>query len=263
MNIKRAVAALSLLSLALLAGCSRPAESIRFEDVQTVTQEEPAEPLPELSREEKLAAVLDGDYPKSIKDAVRRNPETLDFAYQYNTYKGMTFPADLTAEAEGETVPLLLQWDSRWGYGYYGDNVMGLSGCGPTCLSMAAVFLLHDPSLTPESMAAFSVEQGCRVDGVGTSWLLFSSYCRKLGLSSNELQIKEEEIAAALDAGCVVIAALGPGDFTDVGHFIVLRGFCAEGIMVNDPFSIEKSERAWRYEELSPQINALWALSVS
>ena len=26
-------------------------------------------------------------------------------------------------------MPLLLQWDERWGYRYYGDQMMAINGC--------------------------------------------------------------------------------------------------------------------------------------
>ena len=45
--------------------------------------------------------------------------------------------------------PLFLQWDPRWGYTEYGeDSFLGLSGCGPTCLSMVLYYLTGDKSLT-------------------------------------------------------------------------------------------------------------------
>ena len=64
---------------------------------------------------------------------------------------------------------------------------------------------------------------------------------------------------AALIAERPVICAMGPGDFTETGHFIVLAGLTEEGFVVNDPNSIERSERAWTYEEISGQIRNIWA----
>ncbi len=38
-------------------------------------------------------------------------------------------------------IPLLLQTDSRWSNVPYGSSTIGISGCAPTCLSMAAIAL--------------------------------------------------------------------------------------------------------------------------
>ena len=54
--------------------------------------------------------------------------------------------------SEGE-IPLLIQWDKRWGYETYGDDLMALSGCGPACLSMVYVGLTGDTDMNPKAMA--------------------------------------------------------------------------------------------------------------
>lgn len=60
--------------------------------------------------------------------------------------------------------------------------------------------------------------------------------------------------------GVVLILALGPGDFTSSGHFVVVSGHTVEGFVVNDPNSIENSGRIWSYERLEGQISNLWSL---
>ena len=46
-------------------------------------------------------------------------------------------------------MPLLLQWDERWGYRYYGDQMMAINGCGPTCLSMVVSYLTQNGRYHP------------------------------------------------------------------------------------------------------------------
>ena len=54
---------------------------------------------------------------------------------------------------------------------------------------------------------------------------------------------------------------MGPGDFTDGGHFIVLTGADGEGnLTVNDPNSYRNSERTWTFDEIRDQIDNLWVL---
>ena len=48
---------------------------------------------------------------------------------QREAYKSQ--PIDLTQELQSGSVPLLMQWDKRWGYDAYGSNMIGLAGCPP------------------------------------------------------------------------------------------------------------------------------------
>ena len=202
------------------------------------------------------------DYPEKLQELYWKNPDARQFVMDYFKNLGKEHNIDLSGEVESGTVPLLMQWDQRWGYSNYSGNLMGLSGCGPTCLSMAAIYLLDDPSLHPLAMAEFSTEKGCSTDGDGTSWSLFSDACTDLGLTSWELPLNRGDIDAALQDGQLVVCILGPGDFTDSGHYILLTGISDGDYTVNDPNSYERSAKTWSFEELSPQIRNLWALGV-
>ena len=64
----------------------------------------------------------------------------------------------------------------------------------------------------------------------------------------------------ALESGSPIILALGKGDFTSTGHYIVLAGMEDGLFRVNDPNSRLNSEKLWSYEELEPQIRNIWML---
>lgn len=83
---------------------------------------------------------------------------------------------------------------------------------------------------------------------------------RHFGLYSEELGLSESAMKSALDAGGMIILALGPGDFTTEGHFILVYGYGDNGFRLNDPNSMERSNRSWTYTELSKQIRNLWAV---
>lgn len=62
--------------------------------------------------------------------------------------------------------------------------------------------------------------------------------------------------------GCPIIINVGPGDFTDSGHFMTLTGYDSEGFMINDPNSRANSEKHWTYAQLQGQVRNLWAMYI-
>ena len=203
-------------------------------------------------------AILDSPeaYPADYLDMLARNSETLDFVLGYPAHHGDAPAQSLTESLD--TVPLLLQWDARWGYQPYGSSTVAVSGCAPACLSMAASYLTGDASVTPYRVAQFAEQQGYYVPGQGTSWSLLTEGASAFGISCRQLALDKAQIDAALDAGHPVICSMSPGDFTTEGHFIVLCGRTADGYAVRDPNSIARSEKTWSYNRLSGQIAALW-----
>ena len=197
-------------------------------------------------------------YPEKLIAAYLNNPEMEDFITGYPEAVADTAQG-LTTEETSQRFPLLLQWDRRWGYSSYGESIIGLSGCGPTCLSMVLVTLRKDASMTPDQVAGFSEDQGYYVSGSGTSWSLMTKGAAALGLTARELPLDETVIKNALDAGEPVICSMGAGDFTTEGHFILIHDYNEQGFVLNDPNCIARSRRTWTYDELAGQIKNLWA----
>ncbi len=198
------------------------------------------------------------DYTEDLIALYEKNEEARQFVLDYPMKKDTSFDIDLSQYGDTDTVPLFMQWDERWGYSEYAGNVFGISGCGPTCLSMVSVYLTKDTSQNPKWMAEFAMENGYYERGSGSKWTLMSEGARKLGLNVKELSLDEEIMAENLAAGNPIICILGPGDFTDSGHFIVLTGYRDGGFVVNDPNRQANSSRIWTFEELRYQIRALW-----
>ncbi|MBO5469651.1 MAG: C39 family peptidase [Lachnospiraceae bacterium] len=163
----------------------------------------------------------------------------------------------LTQDEMSQRFPLLLQWDKRWGYIPYGDNVIGLSGCAPTCLSMVIVGLTGNKDATPDAIAQYAMDNGYYVDGVGTAWSLMTAV-GGYGVVGQETTLSEDNIYNELENGNPIICSMRPGDFTSVGHFIVLTGMEDGKIRVNDPNSLTRSRQLWDYDTLSYQISNLW-----
>ena len=201
-------------------------------------------------------------YPKQLKDLALKNEETLEFVYDYPAEHVKEHTIDLTEEASMDSVPLFVQWDKRWGYEKYSGNFFAASGCGPTTLSMVVVYLTHNREASPIAVAKYSKEAGYSVDGSGSSWTLISEGCRHYGVKAKTVALDESRMKAELDEGHPIVVNVGPGDFTDTGHFMVITGYDDEGFSINDPNSIEKSGKRWLFKNISSQIRAVWSMYV-
>lgn len=199
-------------------------------------------------------------YPEKLLEALERNPELEDFVKGYLQSDG-SVTGGFTAEELEKEFPLFLQWDSRWGYAPYGESNIGLSGCGPTCLSMVIYSLTQDVTATPDALAAFSMAEGYYIPNQGTKWDLMTEAPRQYGLTASQLSLDEKKMKRVLDNGGMIICSMRPGDFTTIGHFIVIYGYEKEGFRVNDPNSREKSSQLWTYDVLKGQIKNLWSYS--
>lgn len=199
--------------------------------------------------------------PERLLQLVINNIETIDFVADYPTNHSKSAKIDLSDEAKSGQVPLLLQWDERWGYAAYGDGLMGYTGCGPTCLSMVALYLTGDADITPLAVANYADEAGYYTDGVGSAWTLMSEGCEHFGLTATEMYVSESDMAEMLEAGHPLICAVGAGDFTASGHFIVIYGYSDGAFLINDPNSPIRSGQTWSYETLSSQIKNIWYYS--
>ena len=201
--------------------------------------------------------------PERLLKLILSNEETIPVVAQY-PYRSRENPEiELLSELDKPNVPLLLQWDPRWAFEPYGDGLLCYTGCGPTCLAMVALHLNQDSSITPVSVAQYADREGYYTDGVGSAWTLMSEGSWHFGLTASEVSVTEERMREKLEEGKPLIAAVGAGDFTENGHFIVISGYHNGSFVVNDPNSRILSERTWTFDQLSGQIKVIWAFSRS
>lgn len=209
----------------------------------------------------KAAAIDRSQYPQQMLEALDKNEELLDFVMDYPDKKGTWAEEPQLDLSQDRSIPLFLQWDEQWGYAPYGDGIIGLDGCGPTCLSMVYVGLTGDTSMHPRAMADYSAQNGYLTDTGATQWALMTTGAQGLGLQAWEISLSEESMAQELAAGHPIICSMRPGDFTTKGHFIVLYAYEDGLFYVNDPNSRVRSDTGFDYSRLSAQIKALWAFS--
>lgn len=134
--------------------------------------------------DKKVKAILNSkeDYPSELLDMLSRNPDMADFVLEYSKKKGKIYSDNIGSVKKGE-FPLLLQYDKRWGYGIYGDNVIAVNGCGPTVIAMALAGLTGDNKITPYIVAKYAYENGYYTE-YGTSWYLMTEGVKKYGILS-------------------------------------------------------------------------------
>lgn len=216
----------------------------------------------ELTPEEKLAMIMEkkDQYTDELIEMAQKNEEARDFLLAYPDLKD-TAPAETIGEVKKGEIPLLIQWDDRWGFASYGDSTIAVSGCGPTAMAMVISGLTGDNTITPYKMAKFSVDNGYYAGSVGTSWSLMTDAGTQYGITGQTMPLGKEKMLQEVQAGHPIICSMKPGDFTEVGHFIVLAGVQDGKFRVNDPNSRSKSEKLWSFEELEWQINNIWVFT--
>ena len=198
------------------------------------------------------------EYPQAVIDMLENNPEMEEFVLNYPLREDLV--TDLSGYDRSQGVPLLMQWDKRWGYLEYSGSLVGVTGSGPLCLAMAGYYVTEDARFYPENIVRFAIDNAYYAAGSGSKQALISEGGPALGLAVKEVSVVEDKVAIYLRAGNPMIAAVGPGDFTSSGHFIVLTGYKDGAVTVHDPNSYVNSGREWSFGELAPQITNLWVI---
>lgn len=132
-------------------------------------------------------------------------------------------------------------------------QTIGSSGCGPT--SMADIMATWiDKTITPIEMCAYAIKHGFRTKNSGTAWAFFKSIAGAYGFSQF-VQTKSMATAkAAIKAGALVVASMGPGYWTKGGHFICLWKCDDTYMYANDPASsVRKKQKLAAFESQRKQ----------
>lgn len=137
------------------------------------------------------------------------------------------------------------QYDERYANEPYGTDHIGGYGCGPTSMSIVVSSLTGD-IVDPIEMAEWSYENGYWCSKSGSYHALIPAAAKAWGLPVEGCTASEpQRIVDALGEGKLVVALMTKGHFTSSGHFIVLRGVEDEQILVADPASTSRSQKAW------------------
>lgn len=178
-------------------------------------------------------------------------PAAYSYVRNYPDKYPMDKPQDgkINTVVTGRNIPRLYQWDEVWGYTTYSGAAFGLTGCAPTCMAMVYQGFTGDTSMSPYDMGELAESDGFMTDEEGTIGSYFLEEGKALGLQVHEIGVTKSALKEALQSGEVVVVNFGPGDFTQHGHYVVLTGVGQdEEIIMNDPYSAERSEKHWGYD---------------
>lgn len=219
----------------------------------------PYENLNELAKNNKrVARILENkeEYPEFLLEALSKNTELIDYVLDYNDNNGKVLSNDIGNVKKGD-YPLLLQYDKRWGYAYYGEYNLAISGCGPTTIAMVVAGLTGRNDVTPYTVAKYAMENNYYSES-GTKWTLMKEGIKHFGIKSRELNNSKKLIFKELEKGHPIICSMKPGIFTTTGHFIAIVGIKDNKFIVHDPNSKKKSKGLWSYEEIKDEIRNMW-----
>lgn len=198
------------------------------------------------------------EWPDYMLELLERNPDTEEYVRNYPEMKGKLLEIDLSDQIGTGEVPTLYQWDPRWGYSMYGKKEMGLTACGPTCLSMICLYYFQDAKYTPRYIADWAMENRYYIEGSGTIMAIMSKGAKELGLKVESIAPNPSTMLKKLKEGNLIVCSMGPGIFTTGGHYILLVGEKDGKAVIHDPNSPSKTAQLWDIEDFRDQIKNLW-----
>ena len=166
-----------------------------------------------------------------------------------------------------------LQTDPRWGsldYSAHGEKTtIAASGCGPTAMAMVLA-TWADPSVTPKTECAWALAHGYKAPRQGTYYGYFEEAGRRYGLKTyrlnysniygNDRSAYHAQARDALDRGELVIACMGPGNWTSSGHYVLVYGIEGDTIYINDPASTKAARTKGSYSLFKQQVKYYWVI---
>lgn len=213
------------------------------------------------------------DFPSGLIELYYISPEIYgDFVYDYSKYKDdyktMSYSDD---ELNCKTPPKLYMEDYRWCYETIGGGYIKVSGCAAVSLTMASLYLFHDPSVTPKIVAQIAEDNNCIGLLGGVDALKIKTVAEIMGFKVDEYiycengeknkQVDINDIKKIIDNGDVCLVGTKGEIFG--GHAMIISGYSENGLYINDPASKERSDKLWSFEDIEPEIFYIWDLGIN
>lgn len=203
---------------------------------------------PVLDRSEKLQQIAQNatSYPDDrIIELAINEPAAIDFVVQYPRANKDT--SGYTGTVTQGTYPALYDWDASWGNMDYGDLPLGVSGSGPTALSIAYMGLTGNSDQTPATIANLALQNSMATGDSGTSADFFTQDIGDLGLTCTGIDANKESITKYLAANTPILAEVKADTLTTTAHWILATSADKNtgAVTVFDPTSTSVSSHAW------------------
>ena len=149
------------------------------------------------------------------------------------------------------------QGDEEWASEPFGVDPIGPYGCGPTALAML-VSSMTDTYVDPAEMAAWAAAMGYAAPHSGSYLSIVAGTAEHYGLDCASFpELDVDALCQELATGGTFVALMGPGHFTQGGHFILIHGVTLTGeVLVADPNSRENSLMTWDPQLLIDELSA-------
>lgn len=209
-------------------------------------------------KDKKAQWVYDNFYNLDDVDAylTGNDPDTIEFVYNKNhKFTDFNFYKGESVKLKRKT-PYYLQWDNRWAYDNLYPTNIGISGCGPTSLSMI-ISRLTNTLIYPNEMAQKASK--FMNDG-GMDWAFIDHISKEYNLKVTDINLDKDKMIKALEDGPLLIS-VGRGYFTLYGHILVIDSYKDGKFIINDPNSVKNSIIEWDYDDISDQILKIWKFS--
>lgn len=165
-----------------------------------------------------------------------------------------------TLTAEQAPTPLLLQTDERWRNEAYGDGDIAKNGCALLSLAMVLSHF-RGTAIDPHEVFQWAGDRYF-VENSGTAWSIFPDFATQNGLTYHDLGDDFAQAQSFLTQQIPVVVSVVPGEFTDVGHIMVLSEMKDGKIRILDPADNQSKShysKAYTPEELQSQILHFWS----
>ncbi len=210
----------------------------------------------------------------NAQNSVSGNQAAQPTAEAENTQNIITTDQTVVLDTEMGKMQYFNQQDSHWGtYLINGKDLMSTNGCGPTCVAMVIhAFGTNGGQVTPVTMADWAVANHQYVVNAGSQHTIVETALPAYGLTVTSLQnsISKETILSELHQHHLLIGLMGPGYFTEEGHYLLMTGIDGDGnICIADPHSSENTSKAFSADFLIGQLRKdakdggapLWSIS--
>lgn len=149
-----------------------------------------------------------------------------------------------------------------------GSDTIANSGCGATAMAIVTSSLLGR-EVTPVDMRDLCCKWNL-CGGDGTSWSFFEKAGTEYGLTVKNISREnaDEVLNALKGKQGLVVAHMGPGHFTNGGHYITLTGYKDGKVFVHDPGNGDEdgNNKYWNFDTIvnetsSKNSNPFWIVS--